>query len=202
MIPSLIDMPMPILTKRLRIEPAKPGDGPAYNKAVCDNFAHLSAWMIWAKEKPSLESSEALARSSYAKCILREELMLALWDRKTGQLVGSSGMHNIDWQVPRFEIGYWLTQRAQGKGLMSEAVNAITRYAFAELGAKRVEIRCDIENHRSAAVARRLGFQLEGVLRNHERNSHGKLRDTVVFSRIQVNDLPDQYVEWPKSSSK
>jgi len=86
--------------------------------------------------------------------------------------------------VPYFSIGYWLAASAEGHGYMTEAASALVEYALRELGARRLEITCDARNTRSAAVARRLGFEQEGLLRNHMRLSDGALRDTLVFARI------------------
>ena len=62
----------------------------------------------------------------------------------------------------RFEIGCWIRASAQGQGDVSEAVQALTRMAFSELQARRVEIRMDEKTQRSRAVAERCGFELEG----------------------------------------
>ena len=90
--------------------------------------------------------------------------------------------------MPKFEIGYWLRTRFAGQGYMTEAVGGITAFAFDRLGARRVEIRCDSLNRRSARVAERAGFFLEGELRNAEVGPGGELRDTLVFSMV-----PEEY---------
>jgi len=69
---------------------------------------------------------------------------------------------------------------------VTEAVERISRFAFEELGANRVEIRCDPENVRSRAVAERLNFELEGILRNDTISRiDNKLRDTCVYAKIR-----------------
>ncbi len=110
--------------------------------------------------------------------------MLLLLLKGTQTLVGSSGLHRIDWDVPKFEIGYWCRTRFTGRGYVTEAVRGITAFAFGTLGARRVEIRCDSRNLPSARVAERAGFQLEGELRNSEVGTNGELRSTLVYSMI------------------
>jgi RimJ/RimL family protein N-acetyltransferase len=102
----------------------------------------------------------------------------------TNTIVVSSGMHP-NWKVPSFEIGYWCRQSYQGQGYVTEAVLGITDFAFTHLNAKRVMIRCDTDNHASAHVARRAGFELEGTMRNDGRKHNGELRSTYVFSQIR-----------------
>ena len=69
----------------------------------------------------------------------------------------------------------------------TESTEAITTFAFETLGARRVEIRCDSKNVRSQRIPDRLGFKLEGTLRNDSLSPSGKLRDTLVFAKIKRN---------------
>ena len=91
-------------------------------------------------------------------------------------------MQGIDWEVPKFEIGYWCRTRFTGQGYVTEAVRGITAYAFDTLAARRVEIRCDSRNLPSVRVAQRAGFLLEGELRNNEVGTDGSARDTLIFA--------------------
>ena len=119
-----------------------------------------------------------------AKFVTREDLRYHFHDKDSGRLLVGSGLHRISWAVPRFEIGYWCRRGAQGQGYVSEGVRALAAMAFEQLGAARVEIRCDDLNARSAAVAERCGFVLEGVLRCDSRSSSGELRSTRVYARL------------------
>ena len=73
-----------------------------------------------------------------------------------------------------------------GKGYVGEAVAAITRFAFEKLSAARVEIRTDNQNTRSFRVAERLGFKLEGIMRRDARTPQGSLRDTRLYSMVDL----------------
>jgi RimJ/RimL family protein N-acetyltransferase len=79
-------------------------------------------------------------------------------------------------------IGYWCRTACVGQGYVTEAVRVLAALAFDTLGAQRVEIRCDVRNARSRAVAERAGFAQEGVQRNEGRTPLGELRDTVVYA--------------------
>jgi RimJ/RimL family protein N-acetyltransferase len=98
--------------------------------------------------------------------------------------------------VPSFEIGYWCRTRFEGRGYITEAVRAISRFAFNELGARRLEIRCDARNERSARVAQRAGYQLEGRFHNHRIDSSGQLQDSLIFALVSE----EQLVEAPSSN--
>jgi RimJ/RimL family protein N-acetyltransferase len=104
----------------------------------------------------------------------------------TGTIIGGTGLHRIEWSVPKFEIGYWVRTGYGGQGFITEAVNGLTQFAFDTLGARRIEIRCDVRNVRSANVARRAGYPLEATFRHDARDHiNGKLRDTYIFAKVR-----------------
>ena len=181
----LLDVPESFESDRLTIRAPRPGDGPEMNAAVQETFDDLKAWLPWAQQMPTLEESETYVRRAQCQFLAREDLTLLLFLKGTNTLVGGSGLHRISWDIPKFEIGYWCRKRFQGQGYISESTEAIARFAFESLGAKRVEIRCDSKNVRSRRIPDRLGFKLEGTLRNESLSSSGELRDTLVFAKIK-----------------
>ena len=98
------------------------------------------------------------------------------------QVVGGAGIHRRG-ATEVLEIGYWLRADRVGRGLMTEAVEALTRVAFETLGAERVEIRCDPHNERSHAVPRRLGYRLRETLHANALTPTALPRDTMVWER-------------------
>ena len=195
--PILLDIPMPIETPRLLLRPPQPGDGVELNQAINESFEALSVWMPWAKERPSVEDSEENVRRAFAKWVLREDLRISIFDKASGKLVGSSGLHRINWELPSFEIGYWVRKSFEGKGYITESTNALTQFAFKQLKAKRVEIRCNSKNERSVTVIKRLGFEYEGCLRSNDTHANSmESRDTVVYSRLNGDGLPQLDVSW------
>ncbi|MFN3335231.1 MAG: GNAT family N-acetyltransferase [Caldilinea sp.] len=188
--PILLDIPGAFESERLLLRAPQPGDGEALNQAVLESLEELRPWMPWAAEAPTLADSEEVVRRAAARYQAHEDFMLLLWAKENGALVGASGMHRIDWEIPTVEIGYWVRTSMAGQGYITEAVNAITHFAFTTIGAYRVEIRCDEQNVRSAAVARRASFTLEGVLRNERRNHLTlELRNTMVFARLPHHEV-------------
>src|SRR5690554_970438 len=140
--PILRDFPDSFDTDRLTIRSPRAGDGAELNAALRESWSELQAWMPWAAgEPPTVEESEARMREARARFLQRENLWLLLFLKGTQTLVGSSGLHRINWDVPRFEIGYWVRTFYSGKGYITEAVQGITSFAFDVLRARRVEIR-------------------------------------------------------------
>ena len=183
------DVPEEIETERLLISmPRLEHVKPVYD-AVRESLAELRPWMPWAGGEYTLEGCEENLRGAIARFVTFADLRYHFFDRSSGELLGSSGLHRIDWRIPRFEIGYWVRTSAAGKGYVSETVRALTSVAFRRLGARRVEIRCDDRNEASAAVAVRCGFSLDGILHNWTIGTDGSLRDERIYSLTDISDL-------------
>jgi RimJ/RimL family protein N-acetyltransferase len=185
--PILRDFPESFETERLVIRAPLAGDGAEMCAAVAESLTELRPWLPWAAETPTVDGYEANVREARARFILRDDLRFQLYLRsEPGSLVGSSGLHRIDWDAGRFEIGYWARTRFAGQGFMTEAVRGITRFAFSELDANRLEIWCDARNERSAAVARRVGFVHEGTFIDHTRANDGSMATGLCFRMLRA----------------
>jgi RimJ/RimL family protein N-acetyltransferase len=164
--PLLIEVRTALQGERVLVRPLLDSDASGVFQAIDESRTYLMPWMPWAESHRSIEDSLRYIRQSQAQWILRERLPVGIFDIDIGTFVGGSGLERIDWQLRRFEIGYWLRADAQGHGYVQETVQLLTRLAFDDLAANRVEIRMDPRNDRSERVAKRLGFVFEGTLRN------------------------------------
>lgn len=143
----------------------------------------LRPWMDWAQRAPTPAESLAQARRSREEFERDEEYQLLMF--RGDRIVGSTGFHQVDWRVPKLEIGYWVRTSDSGRGYVTEAVAALTALAFERLGAARLEIRCHPENEASRRIPERLGFTLEGILRRDSVHVDGSLRDTALYARLR-----------------
>jgi RimJ/RimL family protein N-acetyltransferase len=186
--PLLIDVPARICTERFVLRCPRPGDGAELNAAILESLDELRPWSPWAQQAPTLGESESYVRLVHGRFALRTDLQFHVRERigdDEGALLGAIGLPRLDWTVPRFEIGYWRRTGARQRGVMTEAVLGLTRLAFDVLHAERVEIRTDATNTRSARVAERAGYTLEGVLRRERRTVNGDPCDTRVYARVR-----------------
>lgn len=199
--PVLLDFPMPIITPRLILRPPKIGDGIALNEAILESFDNLHRFMHWAKEKPSIADSEEYVKLSVVNWALKKNeepyLPLYIFNKITNQFIGATGYHHYHWDIPSVEIGYWIRKSCAKQGFMSEAINALTQYAFKQLFVKRITITCDDDNFSSKNIAERLGYMLEGTLKFHRRKPvTDELSNTLVYARYDLSDLPNLEVKW------
>ncbi len=111
-------------------------------------------------------------------------LQLAIADPAGDAYWGSMILHSFDWHSRRAEIGFWLVPAARGRGLGAAAVSLAVGWAFTELDLLRMEMTTTPENPAVPALAHRLGFTQEGVLRarNIER---GQRVDIIWFGLLR-----------------
>lgn len=100
-------------------------------------------------------------------------------------IVGIIGFRDTEMNNKRTEIGYWLSQDAQGKGIVSRCLLALLAYAFADRGMNRVMIRAAVENQKSRNIPERLGFFYEGIQREGELLVDGIFHDLAVYSILK-----------------
>jgi len=186
--PLLIDVPEVIKTPRVRLACPRPGDGAALYSAISESLDTLRAWPMslpWASAPQSIDVAEAYCRSAFASFHARTDFPMLMWLPRGRTVIGSTGLHRIDWAVPKFELGYWGRPAYLGRGLISEAVDALAKLALTLFGARRLEICSDDANVRSCRLAERIGFALEGVLRNQRIAPDGSLRHTRIYARVR-----------------
>ena len=133
---------------------------------VDQNRAYLRQWLPWVDNSRTVEDSKAFIKYSLQQFANNEGFQTGIWYK--GKFTGGIGYHPIDWVDRKVEMGYWLGESFQGKGLMTKACRTLITYAFAELRLNKVEIYCATENIRSCAIPKRLGFKQEGMLRDAE----------------------------------
>lgn len=157
---------------------------PQMLEAIIESKAELEVFLPWVPyaltESESIENTKQ-AMANFAN--FDNELRYSIIDKTSQELVGAIGLLIKDKSVPYFEIGYWLRSSCVGKGYITDAIAVLEQYAFTELEARRIEIRCDKSNVKSKAVALRCGYEFEGELKQTNRLPSGALSNTLIFAK-------------------
>ncbi|KMN35454.1 hypothetical protein VI26_11345 [Chromobacterium sp. LK1] len=140
-------------------------DAPALFALIASNRDALRPWMPWEPLTRSEADSRAFLESAaVSRQIGKAYTWLVL---RGGELAGVCDLHSVDTLNCHAFVGYWLDRRQVGQGVMQAALMQMLTEAFGPLGLHRVAIDAAADNHRSCAVAERLGFRYEGVLREY-----------------------------------
>ncbi|WP_062318356.1 GNAT family N-acetyltransferase [Demequina maris] len=162
----LWSVPARIETERLVIRRFRHDDADEVSRVIAANREHLVRYLAWAEDEPKTpEERAAKIALNITNHEAGVEFLMGMFDRDGGAYLGGIGLHPLD-SRPGLEIGYWIAESHEGRGLVTEAVAALTRVALAYAGAETVEIFHRPGNARSAAVPRRLGFRDLGLTRD------------------------------------
>ncbi|WNB90988.1 GNAT family N-acetyltransferase [Bacillus sp. NEB1478] len=185
--PILLEVPMRIETERLILRvPLKSGDGMIVNKAIKESFNELKVWLPFAQTLPSVEETEINLREAHLKFLQRESFRFLIFHKDSHDYIGTTSIQGICWDIPKCEIGYWIHTKFGGNGYMIEALKGLTNFGLNQFQFKRIEIRCESTNHKSRAIPEKLGFELEGILKNEDLSADGRrLTDTCIYALTQ-----------------
>ncbi len=151
---------------RCRLVPLALEDADELFSLTDANRGHLRRWLPWLDSVREVDDTRTFIRAAQAQAARNDGVQLAL--HVDGRIAGMVGQHHVDWRNRSTSLGYWIGEAWQGRGLATTACRALIAQAFGSRGLNRVEIRCAADNHRSRAVAQRLGLREEGRLRDAE----------------------------------
>lgn len=162
-----------------------------YHALIVANLERLARWEPWAATEPTPEATRGSVQAAGRAWLEGLALPMAIAVRVDGRwhLVGSVGLR-IDRQQRTADIGFWIDGSFEGRGLVTRAVTAVLDEAFGPLGLEKVTLHAEVANIRSRALARRLGFVEEGVLRAAIAFPHER-RDDVAYGLLAA--------EWRRS---
>lgn len=180
----LIDVPSQLETERLILRaPFQRGDGQIVNKAIKDSYNELKPWMPFAQSIPAVEETEENLRNAHIKFLKRDSFRFLIFHKETNEFIGTASLQGINWEIPKGEIGYWINTKFSGNGYITEAVRDVSNLGLKELNFNRIEIRVESTNIKSRRIPEKLGFTLEGILKNDDLSADGKiLTDTCIYA--------------------
>jgi RimJ/RimL family protein N-acetyltransferase len=162
----------------------------AHHDGLVEAVRDGELWKLWFTSVPSPEGMHAEIERRLGLQQTGSVLPWTVRSHATGKIVGMTTYMNIDATYRRVEIGStWYAHSAQRTPINTECKLMLLTHAFESLGCIAVEFRTGFFNHASRRAIERLGAKQDGILRSHQLNRDGSVRDTVVFSIVAS--------EWP-----
>ena len=174
----------PIQTERLLLRPFQVEDAPAMfkNWSSDEEVTHYLTW-------PPHESVETTKESINRWVDGYQNPLQFKWAIVfDNEVVGSIDVVHLEEKLDAVEIGYALSRKCWGKGIMTEALVAVSRYLLEEAGCNRVAARHDVNNLASRKVMQKAGMTYEGTLRQNGKNNQG-ICDMAYYSIIKADRL-------------
>jgi RimJ/RimL family protein N-acetyltransferase len=172
----------------------QPDDAARQKEAVDSSGEYLASMFPPTPEGPmSLEAHAAQIRRFRGNFDLDQDRGYGVFEPETGRMIGGTGLMRRA-GIGALEIAYWIRRDAAGQGLATEMASAMVKTAFEFDKVKRMDLMCDPDNERSAAMARRLGFTFEARLRDRQLAPHHTRGDLLCFTL-----LDSEYPQTPAS---
>jgi ribosomal-protein-serine acetyltransferase len=157
-----------------------PDDAEEVFALVEANRVRLEAWTPWTEStRSAADVVDFIERSLASEHDLEAN---GIW--VDGRAAGTIGLR-VNLLVNNGELGYWIGEEFEGRGLVTRACRLFIDHAFGELGLHRISLHAGVENRRSRAVAERLGFTEEGVIRDGDRVGGGRYVDLVAYGLLE-----------------
>ena len=168
-----------IETKRLILRRFAPEDaGAAFRNWMSDPA--VTEFLTW-QPHPDPEHTAELLRRWIAAYEKPDYYQWAIELRELGEPIGSISVVGQNERVEMAHIGYCIGKPWWHRGYTSEALAAVIRYLFREVGVNRIETVHDPENPHSGGVMRKCGMHYEGTLRQATRSNRG-ITDAAMYS--------------------
>ncbi len=162
-----------------------PSDGQTIFNILTKQRAYFSEWLPFVQFTHKVEDSKGFVAMAIEQRKTKGEYVFKICHED--RMVGLLGMKDTDYINKNTELGYWIAQDFQGRGIMTKAVSTLVNQLFASHKIERVQICCAVGNEKSIAIPKRLGFTLEGIKRNGEWAGNLEFRDLLVFSKLKTD---------------
>ncbi len=142
----------------------------------------LKTWLPFVELTHKVSDTEKFLKQVVKDTETRKNEVFSIWYNE--EFAGLIGFNDIDWINRKTEIGYWLAEKMQGKGIITLCTEKLIHYGFQKLKLNRIQIKVAIGNTKSESIPKRLGFIFEGVERGGEFH-HNKYLDLQIFSILK-----------------
>lgn len=163
-----------------------PNDLHAYFELVQRNRQRLEAFFTGTVSKTAtVENTQNFLEEMAQRAAARTYFPYIILDNNTQQIIGFLDLKNIDWSIPKSEIGCYIDEPYAGQGITTKGFAVFCEHCFAEYGFEKLFLRTHESNTAARRVAEACGFEVEGVIRKDYKTTAGELVDLVYYGRLQ-----------------
>ena len=179
--------PFLLLTNDLIIRPLLEQDQQTFEKELRDNINEIHTWLPWMDEKPTIDSINELTQEYYQQAKNKTAYHYSVF--KNNRFIGMCRFYQYNPEKKIVHLGYWSTFNRNNEDYFIDAINALLRYSFKEIGIREIEIPCVVGNFLAEKAAKLLNFKLQKI-------------DIINFKQIKVFqignelDLPPVSLRW------
>lgn len=163
----------------------QPNDSKAFYNLIENNRSRLEDFFAGTVSKTqTLNATLVYCDEIQYKIKEKSYLPYIISDATTGSFVGLVDVKNIDWNVPKAELGSFIDLHYEGKGIISRATNLVIDHIVNEYKFIKLLCRASSRNKGSIGVILKNGFELEGTIRRDYKTTKGEVVDLNYYGRI------------------
>jgi RimJ/RimL family protein N-acetyltransferase len=186
---ALVHIPQTLVSPKVLLRSYQEGDGAIVYRLVASNKSRLiDHFPKTVAQLTDEKRGELFVRNKIAEWHAQKGYFFGMWDVHGQHYIGQISAKNIDWEIPRAELSYYISQEYEGKGIVKEALLLIIRFCFDNLHTQKLCIRTTPANYRSGKLAENCGFRKEGIIRN-DFMKYDKTLSDVVYYGITAEDF-------------
>lgn len=183
MTPEVFHADTVLITAHTVIRRFRENEGEAFYELLDNNRSRIEDLFAQSiMPISSKEECEFFVRRKLSSWLLQKEFAFGVWHNASAKAIGYVELFQIDWSVPKAGIIFFIDREYEGKGLMTEVIREVLRFALAQLNMERIDLHTASDNFAAQRLARKCGFRREGDLRAYFRKSSGELLDVMVLA--------------------
>ncbi|WP_299985411.1 GNAT family protein [uncultured Pontibacter sp.] len=170
-----------IVTPDIKLHEAQVSDAPALYQLIDQGRLYLREWLPFIDSSFSASDTRLFLQTVTAPGNLQEQVYTIRFQEKEAGIIGYKAIDRVN---SKLEIGYWLGEEFQGKGIMIRSCAALVANAFEQMRMNRIQVKVGVGNSKSSNIPKQLGFKLEGIERDGEW-LRGRFIDLEVYSLLK-----------------
>lgn len=167
----------------VRIRRYAAADAKPFHEAALESAVDIYPWMPWCHHGYTLEEAQRWVESREQLFVDGREYSFLITD-SADRFLGACDLNQINPVHRLANVGYWVRTSATGRGVASEAIRHLARFAFTHTDLVRLEILCAVGNVRSQRAAEKAGATREARLRDRL-FLHGRPHDAVMYALLR-----------------
>ncbi len=144
-------------------------------------------WAYTIKDPYSLKDAADWIEKTHKDFATREAFQFAIVLKDTGEVIGGAGLHSINWNNRKAEVGYLIRKQDRGKGYATEVAKLLLNHAFKDLQLNKIGARMFAENEASRKILEKCGFTLEGTFRKE------RFKDGIYYDELRYGLLYSEH---------
>ncbi|WP_452602620.1 GNAT family N-acetyltransferase [Pontimicrobium sp. MEBiC06410] len=132
----------------------------------------------------TFEDTVAYCREIEERITNKTYLPFIIIDTTTNDFVGLVDVKNIDWSIPKAELGLFIDKHYEGKGITTKAMRLVIKSIISKYHFKKLLCRASSKNLGSISVILKNNFKLEGTIRRDYKTTKGEIVDLNYYGRI------------------